>query len=75
MSKHIEVKHKIKEESKSDFLNMLDELMLSEQEEQMMKMYYIKKLTMMQIADELGYSEIGIIKMHNRILNKIAKII
>lgn len=75
MSKHIETKHKLMNESKSCFMKLIDDLMLSEQEERMMILYYTKRKTMNQIADELGYSEIGIVKMHNRILNKISKII
>lgn len=75
MSKHIELKRKLKEESKSNFLMLLDDLMLSDNEQQMMIMCYVKKKSMMQIADELGYSEIGVVKMHGRILDRIAKMI
>ena len=75
MSKHIETKRKIKESEKSDFLFLLDRLMLAEEEEKMMKLHYVKRKTLSEIADELGYSEVGIAKMHQRILKKISNII
>jgi DNA-directed RNA polymerase specialized sigma subunit len=49
--------------------------MLDENEEQIMKLYYMKHKTMYEIADEIGYSEIGVVKAHQRILKKINKII
>lgn len=73
-SKHIKTKNTIKDLEKADFLTLIDRLMLSETEEQMMKMIYMKRKTMNQIADELGYSEAGIIKAHQRIIKKISKI-
>ena len=75
MSKHIETKRKVKDAEKSDFLFLLDRVMLSEEEEKMMKLHYMKRKTLAEIADELGYSEVGIAKMHQRILKKISKII
>nr|DAP31868.1 MAG TPA: DNA-directed RNA polymerase specialized sigma subunit [Caudoviricetes sp.] len=50
-------------------------MMLSDEEEQMMRMYYMKHKTFNEIADELGYSEVGIAKMHQRIVKKIRKYI
>ena len=49
--------------------------MLSEEEQQMMYLYYMKHKTFNEIADQLGYSEIGIAKMHQRIIKKIRKYI
>lgn len=40
-----------------------------------MRLYYIKHKTFNQIADELGYSEVGIARMHQRIIKKIRKYI
>jgi DNA-directed RNA polymerase specialized sigma subunit len=74
-SEHIETRRKLKETEKADFLSIIDRAMLSETEEQIMRMHYIKHKTMPEIADELGYSEIGIAKAHQRILKKISKII
>ena len=72
---HVVTKKKVKGLGKKSFLNILGDLMLSEEEEQMMQLYYIGNKTMMQIAEQLGYSEIGIIKMHDRVLKKIAKVL
>lgn len=72
MSKHIETKHKLKEiKRKSSFYELLEDAMISEVELKMMIMYYIENRSLSFIADELGYSEQGIAKMHKRILNKI----
>ena len=74
-SEHINIKHKILEKDKFEFETLIDRMMLSEQEEQMMRLYYIKHKTFNQIADELGYSEVGIARMHQRIIKKIRKYI
>lgn len=74
-SEHINVKHKILEKDKFEFETLIDRMMLSEQEERMMRLYYIKHKTFNQIADELGYSEVGIARMHQRIIKKIRKYI
>lgn len=74
-SEHINVKHKILEKVKFEFETLIDRMMLSEQEEQMMRLYYIKHKTFNQIADELGYSEVGIARMHQRIIKKVRKYI
>jgi len=76
MSKHIEIKHKVKNiNRKTDFYNLLEESMLNETEKQMMKMYYVENKTLDYIADELGYSEQGIAKMHKRILKRIESLL
>nr|DAE36195.1 MAG TPA: DNA-directed RNA polymerase specialized sigma subunit [Caudoviricetes sp.] len=76
-SEHINVKHKILEKDKFEFEfeTLIDRMMLSDQEEQMMRLYYIKHKTFNQIADELGYSEVGIARMHQRIIKKVRKYI
>ena len=74
-SEYINVKHKILEKDKFEFETLIDRMMLSEQEEKMMRLYYIKHKTFNQIADELGYSEVGIARMHQRIIKKIRKYI
>lgn len=74
-SEHINIKHKILEKDKFEFETLIDRMMLSEQEERMMRLYYIKHKTFNQIADELGYSEVGIARMHQRIIKKIRKYI
>lgn len=76
MSKHIEIKHKIKNiNHKTDFNSLLEESMLSDVEKQMMNMYYVENKSINIIADELGYSPQGIIKMHKRILNKLESLL
>lgn len=74
-SLHVETKRKIKEVNKVEFKILIDKLMLSDIEEQIMIMIYHKHKTMNQIADELGYSEAGVIKIHQRVLRKVAKLL
>ena len=76
MTKHIQTKHKIQNiNRKTDFNELLEQSMLSEKEKQMMKMYYEENKQMDLIADELGYSEQGIIRMHKRILKKLESLL
>lgn len=72
-SEHIEAKHKILEKDKFEFESLIDRMMLSDEEEQMMRMYYMKHKSFNQIADELGYSEVGIARMHQRIIKKVRR--
>lgn len=76
MSKHIEIKHKVKSiNRKVEFNNLLEESMLNETEKQFMKMFYIENKNISYIADVLGYTSQGISKMHKRILNKIESLL
>lgn len=45
--------------------------MLSDKEKRLMQMYYVERKSFDYIADELGYSKAGVIKMHQRILKRI----
>lgn len=72
MSKHLEIKHKVKQiKRRSTFNELIEDCMLSDKEKQMIKMYYLENKTLDYIADELGYSKAGVIKMHKRSLQKL----
>lgn len=72
MTKHIELRRKVKNiNRKTDFDSLINESMLNDVEKSMMNMYYVDNKTIEYIADVLGYSPQGIIKMHKRILNKL----
>ena len=76
MSKHIELKHKVKNiNRKADFYEMINESMLNEIEKKVMIMHYVENKPFDYIADELGYSVQGITKMHKRILNKLESLL
>lgn len=76
MTKHMKIKNKVKQiNSKTVFNELLEDCMLSEKEKQLMKMYYIEQKDFDYIADILGYSKAGVLKMHNRILNKLETLI
>lgn len=73
---HREAKNKVKSINKrSTFNSILEDSMLSESEKEMMKLYYIDQKSFDFIADELGYSKAGILKMHKRALKKIESLI
>ena len=72
MSSHLDIKHKVKQiKRRSTFNEIIEDCMLSEKEKQMLKLYYLENKTLDYIADELGYSKAGIIKMHKRSLQKL----
>lgn len=72
MGKHIELKHKVQNiNRRSTFNEMIEDSMLTDKEKEMLRMYYLEGKTLNFIADELGYSEAGIKKMHKRSLKKI----
>lgn len=76
MTKHIELKHKIKNiNRKTDFDSLINDSMLNETEKKMMNMFYVENKSIDFIADTLGYSSQGIIKMHKRILNKLESLL
>lgn len=74
-SEHIELRRMLKDKSKNEFFALLDMVMLGEEERKMMVMYYCERKPLCYIADELGYSEVGITKLHNRVLKRIGKVI
>lgn len=76
MTKHIELRRKVKNiNRKTDFDSLINESMLNETEKLMMVMYYVDNKTIDYIADVLGYSPQGIIKMHKRILKKLESLL
>lgn len=74
-SEHIELRRMLRDKSKDEFFALLNKVMLSDEECKMMTMYYCERKPLGYIADELGYSEVGITKLHNRVLKRIGKVI
>lgn len=76
MTKHIETRKKIKSiGKKSTFDSLLEDSTLNDKEKQVMRMYYLEKKDFDYIADTLGYSKAGIVKMHKRILKQLESLI
>jgi DNA-directed RNA polymerase specialized sigma subunit len=71
MTAHVTVKHKVQKIGKTAFLQLLDEAMLNDTEKNVMIMYYIDRKPFDYIADVTGYSLQGVLKMHDRVLNKL----
>lgn len=59
--------------SVKDFESLIEQTMLSEEEKQILWLYYKEQKTMAYIADELGMSEITVKKKHSKMLMKIGK--
>lgn len=73
---HIEIKHEVKKiNRKSDFLQLLDDSMLNEKEKQFMKLFYIDSKSIDVIADEMGYTRSGILRMHKRCLKNLESLL
>ena len=76
MSMHIETRKKLKSIVEiSSFNALLDSIILTETEKQMMKMHYLEGKNFCLIGDLLGYTKSGIKNMHRKILNKINKLL
>ena len=72
MTEHIKTRGKLKQiPTKVEFYSLIENAMLSDKEKQLMCMYYVERKDFDFIADELGYSKAGVIKMHQRILKRI----
>lgn len=75
MSKHMNIKHEVQKKRKTEFYELLDEAMLSDKEKSMMEMYYAQRKDIGYIADTLGYSKAGIMRMHRKVLEKIESLL
>ncbi len=76
MTEHMATKKRVKKiNKKSTFNSILEESMLDEKEKQMMRMHYMEGKSFDFIADTLGYSKAGILKMHKRVLSKIEELV
>ena len=76
MTSHVKTRSKLKQiPTKIEFNSLIENAMLSDKERQLMCMYYIERKDFDYIADVLGYSKAGVIKMHQRILKKFEALI
>ena len=76
MTEHIKTRHKVKGISTpSGFEEILSSVILSDVDKEILRMHYLKELSFMDIAGNLGFSESGVKKRHKKALRKIAKVI
>lgn len=66
-------KKRLQELPKNGFEELVDGLLLSETEKEILSDIYVKKLPLWEIGNRHGYSESGIKKIHSRLLKKIIK--
>lgn len=57
----------------SEFEDLIDQIMLSDEEKQILRMIYKDKKTISYIADTIGLSERSVKKKHSKALLKIGK--
>lgn len=76
MTEHIKTKHKLQSiPTKLEFNALLDSIVLSDKERQMMQLFYVERKDFDYIADVMGYTKSGIIRMHKRVLKRIEALI
>lgn len=76
MSEHIDTRKKIKNICRiSEFEAILDDCVLTDEEKDIMRLYYLKGKSFSYIADMLGYSECTVKRRHQNVLKKINKIL
>jgi DNA-directed RNA polymerase specialized sigma subunit len=76
MTDHIKTRKKLQSiPTKLEFNTLLDSIVLSDKERQMMQLYYVERKDFDYIADELGYTKSGILRMHKRVLKRIEALI
>lgn len=56
-----------------EFEDILNNVMLSEEDKKILILHYKEQKNMQYIADELGLSEITVIKKHRNILKRVNK--
>lgn len=70
---NLETKHKIQRiNSVKDFNTMLDSVVLSSEEKQILQMHYIEQKPLSYIGDILGMSDATIKRKHRKILNRLS---
>lgn len=70
---NLETKHKIQRiNSVKDFNTMLDSVVLSSEEKQILQMHYIEQKPLSYIGDILGMSDATIKCKHRKILNRLS---
>ncbi len=76
MTDHVKTKHKLQNiPTKLEFNTLLDSIVLSDKERRLMQLYYVERKDFDFIADELGYTKSGVLKIHRRILKRIEALI
>lgn len=73
-------KHEVKERLRdivtvSEFEELINNLMISEEEKQILRMIYKERKTISYIADTLGMTESNVRKKHSKILLKIGRML
>lgn len=76
MTDHIITRRKLQAiKLKSDFLTLIEKVILSEEEKQILIMHYIDHKDFSYIGDTLGYAERSVIHKHRKILYKLKGVI
>ena len=73
---YIKVKHKVKDiPDIRSFNGLLDASTLSDEDKEIMKLYYLKDKNFGYIADKLGFSEEAVKLRHRKAIMKLSKLL
>lgn len=76
MTKHIKTRRQLKAIADlKSFNDILDNSTLTDEDKYIIKQHYLEGKNFAYIADDLGYAEITILKRHQKILKKVAKML
>ena len=68
---HRERKNIVRKQTRNVFNTLISDAMLTEQEEQLLRMHYLEGKLLSYCGDMLGYTESAIKQVHRRALEKI----
>lgn len=75
MSRNTQIRNLLLSKSKTAFNDILEEMLLSDKEKQMMQLFYLERKDLGYIADVMGYTKSGVSSMHKRVLRKIERML
>lgn len=76
MSAHIETKHKVKAIAEpKTFQDLLDRVILTDEEKELMRLIYIEQLTQDIVAYRLNTSKSTIKRKHKKVLDRLRKVL
>lgn len=73
MTEHVRNKHKIQNLSKQEFYRLLDRVMLSAKERDIMRLIYVERESTIYVALKTGYAESTVRFKHKQIVERLSR--
>ena len=70
---HIKNKHKLQNLEPATFAKILDKIMISDKEREIMTLLYVKHKTAAYVADVVGYAESTVRLKHRKIVERLSR--